>query len=471
MSVTDSGVDLLDGTIATAAAALRRRSISVGELVSAALEAIDRASELNAFTAVYGDQARAAADAHQALLETGYDVGPLHAIPVAVKDNIGIAGVSTTAGSVVLPPVAATADATVVAALKRAGAIVVGRNNMYELAWGGTTVNPHFGTGGNPWGRNRSPGRSSGGSGAAVAARIVFASLGTDTGGSVRVPAALNGITGIRPTMGRVSNAGVFPLAWTLDTVGPLAKSSEDCAIVLAAIAGHDPFDPQTSDEVVPDYVGALCHPLKGMRIGVLEHYSDHNLQPAVRDAFRSAVAVLEDLGGMPTTVEIDDLDVVQDALRVLNAVEASVCTHRGSGSVVTTTAPRCGRSSRPTSHSPPRTTCRRSDTGHMCAHSSSTRSTRSTRWSHLPCTSRAPEHGQVSVDIDGVANDVLHSPRFTVLASLTGLPALSVPIGFDGTGLPIGLQVIGPAFHEARLLQIGHRFQGMTAYHLARPA
>lgn len=462
---------ILEFGILDAARALRQRRVTVPELLSCSLDRIDATANLDAYTDIYRDQAMALADAHQTLLDTGHDLGPLHGIPVALKDNIDVAGAVTTAGSAILRGAVAAADATVVAALKRSGAIIVGKNNMYEFAWGGTTDNPHFGSTRNAWDPRRSPMGSSGGSGTAVAARTVFAALGTDTGGSVRVPAAVNGVSGLRPTIGRVSNRGVFPLAWTLDTVGPIARSSQDCAIVLGAIAGHDPRDPQTSSKIVPGYLTQIDRPLLGVRIGLLDDYSRGHLQPAVRTAFDAAVGTFESLGAIAVEVTIPDLDAIVDVLRVINAAEASAVHARW----IRDRGDEYGWEVRA-----------QLEAGLMLGATDYIQAQRyrahvQARFAEAfagvyaivtpTLHFTAPLIGQDTVEIDGQRSEVLHSPRFTALASVPALPALSVPIGFDKGGLPIGIQVLAPAFEEGRLLRLGHQLQTVTDYHLAAPA
>ena len=222
-------------TLARLAERLRAGDLSPREAVASSLQRIERLEPaLNAFVSVRGEEALAEA----AALERSTERGPLHGVPVAVKDVIDVAGTRTTAASRILADNVAASDATVVARLRRAGAVVVGKLNTHEFAFGATTTSPHFGPARNPWDTDRICGGSSGGSGAAAAAGMVAGTLGTDTAGSIRIPAALCGVTGLRPSTGRVSNRGVVPVSWTFDTVGPIARTAEDCALLLEAIAG-----------------------------------------------------------------------------------------------------------------------------------------------------------------------------------------------------------------------------------------
>ncbi|MGH3441447.1 MAG: amidase, partial [Nitriliruptorales bacterium] len=221
--------ELRELTLTEAARRVAGKDVSPVELVDACLERIDQVDDrLRAFITVYAEQAREVAGASAQLVAAGHRLGPLHGVPLGLKDNIGLAGLRTTAGSKVLDDWLPAVDATVASRLKGAGAIMLGKTNMHEFAWGGTSDNPHHGTVRNPWNPDRFPAGSSGGSGAAVASRCCHGALGTDTGGSVRLPSSVNGIVGLRPTIGRVSNFGVIPLAWSMDTVGPMTRTVED---------------------------------------------------------------------------------------------------------------------------------------------------------------------------------------------------------------------------------------------------
>src|SRR5438445_1445023 len=296
--------DLLNLTIAQAAPRLERRELSPVELTEAVLQRIGAVNRtLNAYITVCAPQAREVAEATERMIRAGYYLGPLHGIPIALKDNIYTRGIRTTAGAKILADFVPDEDATVAARLKRAGAIVVGKTNMHEFAWGGTTDNPHYGTCRNPWNPERFPAGSSGGSGAAVAARACLGALGTDTGGSIRLPSSVNGIVGIRPTIGRVSNHNVVPLAWTMDTVSPMTRTVEDCLLIFQVIAGHDPLDEHSALAPVPDYRGELGRGLRGLRVGLIRDYSLSHVQPAVGDTIRAALKTLESLG-----VEIEEI-------------------------------------------------------------------------------------------------------------------------------------------------------------------
>ncbi len=290
------------------ARAIAAREVSPVEVVQAHLDRIARLDgKLRAFITVTGDAALAAAKAAEAAVMGGGSLGPLHGVPIALKDLVYTRGVPTTGGSRILAGWMPEADGTVAARLALAGAISLGKLNMHEFAYGPEGVNPHYGTPWNPWdaGAHRIPGGSSSGSGVAVAAGLCAGALGSDTGGSIRIPASLCGITGLKPTYGRVSRAGVLPLAWSLDHVGPMCRSAADCALMLRAIAGYDPRDPTTSVLPVPDYAAALTGDVKGLRVGVLRAAFLEASDSAVRGAVEAAVKVLEGLGASAKEVAI----------------------------------------------------------------------------------------------------------------------------------------------------------------------
>lgn len=320
---------LLDLTLTEAADYVAERKASRVELVQVALEQVERIADTNAFISVQAEESLTVAKAAETMIAAGHRLGPLHGVPIVLKDNIDVQGQVTTAGSKVLDDRRAATDSTVAAKLRSAGAILLGKTNMHEFAWGGTSANPHYGFVKNPWDTTRMPGGSSGGSGVAVAARAGFGALGTDTGGSVRLPSAFNGITGLRPTIGRISNAGVIPLAWTMDTVGPMARTAADCAVLLGAIAGYDPADAGSVDRPSVDYVRALNAGGEGLRIGVIDGYSLHHLQPQVDKALRQAMEVFSAAGARTLGVQIDDIEGNISAQLTVEAAEPSTYHQR----------------------------------------------------------------------------------------------------------------------------------------------
>ncbi len=455
-------------SLSEAADLIRTRELSSSDLVEACLERIGALdARLKAYISVYADEARHVAKALETMLVAGHRLGPLHGVPIALKDNIALRGKRTTAGSKILADWLPDEDATVAARLKSAGAIIIGKTNLHEFAWGGTTDNPHYGTCRNPWNPERFPAGSSGGSGVAVAARMCFGALGTDTGGSIRLPSAMNGIVGIRPTIGRVSNNGVVPLAWSMDTVGPMARTVRDCALLFNVVAGHDPHDDGSVLEATPDYTAGLDLGIRGMRLGVMPDYCFQHLQPAVLDAFRKALATLKDCGATIVDVQIDNIHGNIAAQLTVETCEPSTFHQRW-------------LRERPEEYG--EDVRRLLEVGEMML---ATQYIQAQRYRKLlrqefiqafhlvdvfvcptvPFT--ATPVGATTVVIEnGVEEDMLSAiMQFTGVPSLTGLPSLAVPCGFDPDGLPIGMQLVGRPFDEATLFRVGAAFQSATDF------
>jgi len=474
MSTTRSRTDLIELPLSRAAALVESGEVSPVELVDACVERIDAVEDrLHAYISVYRDEAREVARAQEAMQRAGHRLGPLHGVPVAIKDNVALRGLRTTAGSKILDDWHPHEDATVAARLRSAGAIILGKTNMHEFAWGGTSANPHHGFVRNPWNPERFPAGSSGGSGAAVAARMAFGALGTDTGGSIRLPSAINGIVGIRPTIGRVSNFNVIPLAWSMDTVGPMCRTVEDCALMFNAIAGHDPRDGATATIPVTDYTADLARGIAGLRVGVIPDYFFHHLQPPVESAVRRALATLEQLGATVVDVSVENIHGNISAQLTVEASEPSAYHQRW-------------LRERPEDYGDDVRLLLEIGELHTSVHYIQAQRYRSLLRAEfleafksvdvficptLPFT--ATKVGEMSVEIEhGVEEDMLSAiMQFTGVPSLTGLPSLAVPCGFDDDGLPVGMQIIGQPFDEARLFRIGAAFQGATDFHMRAPA
>jgi aspartyl-tRNA(Asn)/glutamyl-tRNA(Gln) amidotransferase subunit A len=473
MTAAHATTDLIERPLTEAARLVERREVSPVELTEACLQRIAAVDErICAYVTVYEEEARKVARAAEAMITAGHRLGPLHGVPIALKDNVGLKGMRTTAGSKVLADWIPDEDATVAARLKSAGAIIVGKTNMHEFAWGGTSANPHYGFVRNPWNTDRFPAGSSGGSGAAVAARTCFGAIGTDTGGSIRLPSAVNGVVGIRPTIGRVSNHGIIPLAWSMDTAGPMTRTVEDCALMFGTIAGHDPRDAATATVPTTDYSGDLALGVRGLRIGVIPGYFFHHLQPPVHDAVRGALDVLESLGASTLDVEVSDIHGNISAQLTVEACEPSTYHQRW-------------LRQRPQDYGEDVRTLLEIGELHLATHYIQAQRYRNLLRSQfldafksvdvflcptLPFT--ATKVGEMSVIIeDGVEEDMLSAiMQFTGVPSLTGLPSLAVPCGFDGDGLPVGMQLIGRPFDEARLFRIGAAFQAATDFHTKSP-
>jgi aspartyl-tRNA(Asn)/glutamyl-tRNA(Gln) amidotransferase subunit A len=316
-------VSALDKSIVELGAALAAGEVSSRELTEAALQRIAAAKALNCFVTVCDERALAQADAADARIRAG-EGGPLTGIPLAHKDLFCTDGVKTSCGSRMLDNFIAPYDATVVARLKQAGCVMVGKTNMDEFAMGSSNENSYYGPVSNPWDVDKVPGGSSGGSAAAVAARLVPVATGTDTGGSIRQPAALCGITGLKPTYGRVSRYGMVAFASSLDQAGPLAKSAHECALLLGAMAGHDALDSTSLDQPVPDYVSALNDDLAGLKIGLPREYFGEGLDAEVGTAVHAAVGVLTGLGAQVQEVTLPRQDLSIPAYYVVAPAECS---------------------------------------------------------------------------------------------------------------------------------------------------
>jgi len=340
--------------------------------------------------------------------------------------------------------------------LEAAGAVLVGKNNLHELAYGVTSSNPHFGAVANPWNRRHSPGGSSGGSAVAVAAGLVHGAIGTDTGGSVRIPAAFCGLVGLKPTYGRVSRRGVLPLAYTLDHVGPIAATVRDTALLLNAIAGYDPADPASSRRPVIDSVPAHGHSIRGLRIGVPENFFFERIDPEVDATVRDALARAESIGARCTPVRVPDMAALNAVARIVQLAEAAavlgpLIERRDDLGEDVRALILQGRLIAATDYIDAQRLRRRY------------RSEFSRLWTEVDCLATpttpatAPEIGQTTVRIAGEDEDArLAATRFVRAVNLLGLPALSLPCGLSSSGLPIGLQIIGPPFDEAGVLAVG---------------
>jgi len=448
-----------------AAAQLRARKIASVELVRACvarIEALDR--DLVAFITRTVDEALAEAERADRAFAAGQDRGPLQGIPVALKDLYDQREVVTTGGSKIFAKNLARADSAVTARLRAAGAVFVGKTNLHEWAYGVTNQNPHFGPAKNPWDRSRIPGGSSGGSAIAVATGMCTLSPGSDTGGSIRIPAALCGIAGLKPTYGRVSLRGVVPLGWSLDHAGPLAHDVRDLAVTLQALAGYDAEDPSSVDVAVEDYTAHLQDGAKGLRILVPTNHFFETCDAEVEGAVRGAVALLARAGARVEERPLPNTELLT-AQRAIISVEAAafhrerlrdapqdfgddVRARLASGTDITALDHAQARRHREILR---RAWTRVLDDFDVIA---------------TPTTRLAapPREGQ-----DAVAA----AQRLTANTSpfnLTGLPAVSIPCGFTRDGLPIGLQLAAGPWREAVLLRAARAYERETEWHERHP-
>ena len=464
--------DLAFLSVARLSDLLRERQVSPVEVTRAALDRIAQVdSRLNAYLLLMEREALSSARTAEAEIRAGHYKGPLHGVPFALKDLFQTAGVRTTAGSRVLAQFVPDRDATVVSRLREAGAVLVGKLGMHAFAFGVTNVNPHYEATHNPWDTERITGGSSGGSGAALAAGLCAFSLGSDTGGSVRIPAALCGVVGLKPTYGRVSRHGVLPLAWSVDHVGPMARSALDAALVLQAIAGRDPRDDTSSDMPVPDYASALRADVRGLRIGVPWHFVRGDVAPEVLTSFNSALDILTGLGASVT-------DVILPRVRLARALFSSIVLPEAFS------IHERHLKSRADDYGPD--VRARLEAGMLLPASQYLRAQRIRGLlrddfqaalaqvdiiATPTCPTAAPRIGEETVNIgerqESVTDILTH---FTRPVNLVGLPAVSTLSGFTPSGLPVGLQLIAKAFDEATVLRVAHAYEQATAWRERRP-
>jgi aspartyl-tRNA(Asn)/glutamyl-tRNA(Gln) amidotransferase subunit A len=482
---------LHDLSLREAAARVRARDTSAVELTRAALARIAAAEPaVGAFLTVNGAEALATAAAIDRRIAAGEDVGSLAGVPVGVKDNICTRGVRTTAGSRILESFVPAYDATVTERLRRAGAVIVGKCNCDEFAMGSSTENSALGVTRNPWSLERVPGGSSGGSAAAVAARECHGALGTDTGGSIRLPASFCGVVGLKPTYGRVSRYGVIAYASSLDQVGPIARDVADTALLFDAIAGHDACDSTSADRPLPS-LEALDAGVRGLRLGLPREYFGEGMQPEVDAAVRTAVGVLERLGATVEPVSLPHTEYAIATYYLVATAEASSNLARYDGVRYGLRVARPGDSygemyeaSRAAGFGAE--VKRRImlgtyalskgyyDAYYLKAQQVRTLIRHDFQSAFARCdalvTPVAPATafrlGERTADpLTMYLSDIL-----TISVNLAALPALALPCGFDDAGLPIGLQVIGRPFDEATVFRTGAAYEQATDWHRRRP-
>jgi aspartyl-tRNA(Asn)/glutamyl-tRNA(Gln) amidotransferase subunit A len=445
---------------------LRKGKLSPVELTKNCLAQIEKLNPtLNAFITVTAELALTQARAAEAEILRGRWRGPLHGIPLAVKDLIDTAGIRTTAASAVFKDRVPAENADVVRRLKNAGAVLLGKQNLHECAYGGSSMISYYGEVHNPWDPARIAGGSSGGSAASVAAGLGYGAIGTDTAGSVREPAALCGIVGLKPTYGRVSVRGVIPLSRSLDHIGPIARTVADAAATLQAIAGYDAKDGNSVDMPAPDYLASLREQLRPLRIGLPRKFFFEDLDPAVASAVEEALGVLSALGG-----NVSELDIGVPTDRTLQAAE-SYANH----------AEFVGRS--PELYQPE--TLRRIRTGEDISAGEVEQRRRELKQIRsevhkvfegvdvlvtptTPVPAAAIE--ELKQDPDLLRPHELLLLRNTRPVNVWGLPAISIPCGFTTAGLPIGLQIIGSQWREDRVLQLAYAYEQATNWHQRTP-
>lgn len=469
---------------------LRRGDLTSTELTQALFDRIeDTDGKIGAYLTVCRDRGMAEARAADARLADGDASSKLLGIPFALKDVLLTDGVPTTCASRMLQGFTPPFDATAVRRLKEAGAVLLGKTNMDEFAMGSSTENSGFSVTRNPWNPDRVPGGSSGGSAAAVAAGQCVAALGTDTGGSIRQPAAFCGVVGLKPTYGRVSRFGVVAYASSLDQVGPITRDVSDCALALRAIAGHDPADSTSVDAPVPDYAAELSRGASGLRVGVPREYFAAGMQPEVEQAVRQGVREIEKAGAEAVEVSLPRTGYAVAAYYVIATAEASSNLARYDGMRY---GPRAQAEDLTSTYTKSRSqgfgpeVKRRImlgayvlSAGYYDAYYLKAQKARTLVRQDFESVLRqcdaivAPTTPTTAFRIREMTEDPLRmylSDIFTIPANLAGLPALSLPCGFDRAGLPIGMQIIGRPFDESTVLRLGHAFEQATDWHRRRP-
>jgi aspartyl-tRNA(Asn)/glutamyl-tRNA(Gln) amidotransferase subunit A len=455
-------------SLTAVAKAIASKQVSSREVTQSCLQRIAQwQPKLNAFMAIEKDDVLKAADEADAALAKGKSHGPLHGVPLAHKDMYYEAGKVATCGSLIRRDFVPATTSTALQRLKDAGTIRLGSLQMVEFAYGPTGHNYHHGAVHNPWNTDHITGGSSSGSGSAVAARLTFAALGSDTGGSIRMPAHFCGVTGLKVTWGRISRAGAMPLSQSLDTVGPLARTVEDCALLTGLMAGADPEDPTASTAPVPDYMAATAASLNGLKIGVPTAFYVDDLDADVAKALDETIAVLKREGADIVKVELPDQRQLTAACQLVLATEAAAYHKRW-------------LIERPQDYGPQ--VLMRLQNGLAIP---GVLYLEAMRWrgpalsAHMAATSgvdavlapvapvAAPTIAESDVGNSPNAEAVIQRlTRFTRPINYLGLPSLSIPAGFSPKGLPIGMQIIGRSFDEATLLTIGAAFQRVTDFH-----
>ena len=458
--------ELADVTLKKASEMLRSKATSPVELTQACLKRIaNYNSLLNAFVTVAEEQALVAAREAEAEQRRGRWRGPLHGIPIALKDNIDTAAIRTTAASELFRDRIPSEDAEVVRRLKNAGAILLGKTNLHEFAYGGSSSITYFGPVHNPWALDRIPGGSSGGSAAATASGLCFGSLGTDTAGSVRIPACYCGIVGFKPTYGRVSNRGVIPLSWTLDHVGPICRTVEDAALLLGVIAGYDEQDTTTMNVPVPDYSRDLrAHPSK-LRLAIARTPYFDDLDPEIAKAVDTAIGVLSRLTAGVSEVTLPPAGFLPgDPFSNLRAIEA----YAYHAEWITKSPEKYQRVTRDRII---QLSAGVQAADYVQARRQLDRLRREIKntFSNVDLLI-TPTMPRPPVPIEEGATFEAVPTRNTAPFDVFGLPTISVPCGFMSAGLPIGLQIIGAPFAESRVLALAHAYEQVTEWHNRHP-
>ncbi|HWP91723.1 MAG TPA: Asp-tRNA(Asn)/Glu-tRNA(Gln) amidotransferase subunit GatA [Thermodesulfobacteriota bacterium] len=484
-------MDLPFHTIREISDLIQKKEVSPVELAEAVIKRIEEVDiRVNSYITTLKDEAISSAKEAEDLISSGKYKGPLHGVPIGLKDIFCMKGVKTTCGSKILENFISPYDATVTQKLKEAGAVILGKNNMDEFAMGSSTENSYFGPTRNPWDLERVPGGSSGGSAAAVSSSLCFASIGTDTGGSIRQPAALCGIVGIKPTYGRVSRFGMIAFASSLDQAGPLTKTVEDAALILNVISGKDSRDSTSVNIPVPDYTTHIRDDIKGVKVGVPKEYFIEGIDAEIEKEVRKAIALIEDLGAKVEEISLPHTRYAVSAYYILAPSEASSNLARYDGvkygfrvsdarslmdMYVRTRARGFGNEVK-----------RRImigtyalSSGYYDAYYLKAQRVRTLiRRDFEEAFKRVdvivtPTSPEAAFKIGEKSDDPLKmylSDIFTIPCNLAGLPGISIPCGFTSGGLPIGLQILGKPFDEETILRVAYNYELHTNWKEKRP-
>lgn len=465
--------ELTQLTVAQLSRRIQRKAVSPVEVAQAFIERIETLEpKLNAFITRTFEEAMEAAQVAEDEVQRGEYKGPFHGVPIGFKDLFWTQNVKTTSGSKIDQHFIPEEDSEVVSRFKAAGAYTIGKLNMVEYAFGPTGANAHYGSARNPWDTEHMPGGSSSGSGVAVAAGEAPLAMGTDTGGSVRIPAALCGLTGLKPTFGLISRFGVTPLSWTLDHPGPLAHSAQDAALAMNVLVGHDPRDPGSSGRPVVDYTQDFDKGLRDLRIGVPKDYVWDVMDPEVEQSFKAAMIQLESLGARVEEVPFPELAYGEAISSVIITSEANAYHARNIRTKGDLFDPAVRR---------------RLEGGFFISSGQYLQALRACAlvgnrmrelMGHLdliatPTTAApAPVIGETLTTVSGQEVPTRETLlRLTRVFNLNGPPAMSLPSGFSSAGLPIGLQLVGKPFDDALVLRVAHAYQQVTDWHVRRPS
>ena len=452
---------------------IQRKEVSPVEVVEAHLARIEATEPtLNSFITLLPEQAMADAKIAEQEIQTGNNRGPLHGIPITLKDLYYVKGVRNTSGSKIFHDFVPDFDSTIASRLKDAGTIILGKTNIHQFAYGITGENPDYGDMHNPWNTERITGGSSGGSASAAASGQSTLTMGSDTGGSIRVPSALCGLAGLKPTYGRLSRYGLTALSWSQDHPGPMARTVADCALLMNATAGHDPNDPVTSHAPVPDYTKALTGEVKGLRVGVPREFFEAPLDPEVERAVRQAIGVLEDMGAVVKEVS---WPMYRYAAPIATVIQMAEATSYHANLV----------RSRGSEYAPPVRLLLEAGFFLSAPQLNRAQQARTLFVKHslelfqdvdvlagpmTPITAHKIGATEVTV------GSTTMTPRaaltqYTRPYNLSGFPAMSVPCGFSAEGMPIGLQLGARPFAEETLLRVAHAYEQATGWHKMKPS